>query len=257
MDELKVFENKMFGSVRVVEKDGNPWFVASDVCRALEIKNSRDAVSRLDSDMKATVGITDTSSNGVTQKREVDSINEAGMYALIFKSRKEEAKQFQRWITNEVIPSIRKHGAYMTPETIEKTLTDPDFIIKLASALKEEKEKRMLAEAEIEKNKPKLEFYDKVVTSKDTVPVTVIAKDYGMSAQAFNELLHNIGVQYKSGGTWVLYEKYAGRGYTDTFTYVNKYTKETTVHTRWTQAGREFIYNKLGSMGIFPGQAVG
>lgn len=257
MDELKVFENKMFGSVRVVEKDGNPWFVASDVCRALEIKNSRDAVSRLDSDMKATVGITDTSSNGVTQKREVDSINEAGMYALIFKSRKEEAKQFQRWITNEVIPSIRKHGAYMTPEVIEQTLCNPDFIIKLATELKTEQEKCKALEAEKAINAPKLEYYQKVVESKDTVPITIIAKDYGMSAAQMNELLHNAGVQFKVNGTWVLYQQYADCGYTETLTYVNKMNGLTNVHMKWTQKGREFIFQKLASMGIMPARVAG
>ena len=109
---VQLFEHTEFGSVRVVMIDGEPWFVAVDVCRILEISNSRDAVARLDDDEKADVGITDTSSNGVQQRRTVTAISESGLYALIFTSRKPEAKKFRKWVTHEVLPSIRKTGGY-------------------------------------------------------------------------------------------------------------------------------------------------
>lgn len=124
MQELQVFQNMELGDVRVLNRDGEPWFVAADVCKALEISNSRDAVARLDDDEKAAVGLTDTSSNGVTQKREMSIVNEPGLYTLVLGSRKPQAKAFKRWITHEVIPAIRKTGAYGTPGAIEHLLTE-------------------------------------------------------------------------------------------------------------------------------------
>lgn len=133
-NELAVFQNDQFGSVRVIEREGEPWFVAADVCRALEIGNSRMATDRLDEDEKAAVSLTDTSSNGVVQQREMTIINESGLYTLVLGSRKPEAKAFKRWITHEVIPSIRKHGEYKLQShrrqmriagiTIRRSLTD-------------------------------------------------------------------------------------------------------------------------------------
>jgi prophage antirepressor-like protein len=120
--------------VRVIEKDGEPWFVAKDVCDILEISNGRDAVSRLDDDEKDAVGITDA----IGREQQTTIISESGVYALVFTSRKPEAEQFKRWIRKEVLPSIRKHGAYMTPQKIEEVLLNPDTIIQLATELKKE-----------------------------------------------------------------------------------------------------------------------
>lgn len=124
MQELQTFNNLELGDVRVLNRDGNPWFVAADVCKALEISNSRDAIARLDDDEKAAVGLTDTSSNGVTQKREMSVVNEPGLYTLVLGSRKPQAKAFKRWITHDVIPAIRRTGAYGTPGAIEHLLTE-------------------------------------------------------------------------------------------------------------------------------------
>lgn len=115
-DLVKTFQNERFGAVRVVECNGEPWFVASDVCRALGLGNSRMATDRLDDDEKADVSLTDTSSNGVTQSRNMSIVNEPGLYTLVLGSRKPEAKAFKRWITHEVIPSIRKTGGYSVPQ---------------------------------------------------------------------------------------------------------------------------------------------
>ena len=170
-NQMQVFNNATFGNIRVVQQDGEPWFVAVDICKALDISNNRDAISRLDADEKG-VASTDTLSG----RQQVTIINEPGLYSLVLGSRKPEAKLFKRWITHEVIPTIRKHGAYMTPETIEKTLTDPDFIIQLATQLKDEQAKRAALEAKIEADAPKVLFSDSVEASDCSILVGQLAK---------------------------------------------------------------------------------
>jgi len=154
--------------VRTIVKDGEPWFVAKDVCDILEISNGRDAVSRLDEDEKDAVGIADA----IGREQQTTIISESGVYALVFTSRKEEAENFKRWIRKEVIPSIRKHGAYMTPETIEKVLSDPDTIIQLATALKEERQRRLVLE-------PKAEQFDKFISGENYQDMNTVAKAIG------------------------------------------------------------------------------
>lgn len=153
--------------VRVIEKDGEPWFIAKDVCDILEISNGRDAVSRLDEDEKD-VAISDTPGG----KQNMTIISESGVYALIFTSRKPEAENFKRWIRKEVIPSIRKHGAYMTPETIERVLSDPDTIIRLATELKKERQRRLELE-------PKAEQFDKFISGENYQDMNTVAKALG------------------------------------------------------------------------------
>lgn len=142
MNELQIFKNETFGEIRTVVKDNEPWFVAADVCRALELSNNRMAVDRLDEDEK---GVSSIDTLGGEQT--VAIINEPGLYTLVLGSRKPEAKAFKRWITHEVVPSIRKHGAYITAETAERLMADPDFQIKLLMRLKDEREGRKIAEA--------------------------------------------------------------------------------------------------------------
>lgn len=164
-----VYDSK---SVRTIVIDNQPWFVAKDVCEILEISNNRDALSRLDADEKNTVALTDGNRGNPNQT----VINEAGLYTLIMSSRKPEAKQFKRWITHEVIPSIRKHGAYMTTETIEKTLSNPDFIITLATKLKEEQVRAAALEQKIVTDKPKVLFAESLETSSDCILIANLAK---------------------------------------------------------------------------------
>lgn len=171
MKELKIFDNKEFGQVRTSIIDDEPYFSLNDVCRILDIKNSRQAKTRLNDKGVIT---NDILTNGGTQK--ADFINESNLYKLVFQSRKPEAERFADWVTSEVLPTIRKHGAYMTNGVIERTLSDPDYLIMLATNLKEEKAKRALAEAQNERNKPKVLFADTVVASKDSVLVGGLAK---------------------------------------------------------------------------------
>ena len=268
-NKIKVFENAKFGSVRTVTINGEPWFVASDVCKALDIGNPSQAISRLDDDEKVTLTTNEGHSGKLGGAQMLNVISEAGLYSLILKSRKPEAKAFKRWITHEVIPDIRQYGMYGTSDFLDKALGNPDNWIRMLteySAVKKENETLKLKTVEqkevietqnnqINSMKPKATYYDLVLQTKNAVNITTIAKDYGLSAVTLNKKLHDYGVQYKQGGTWLLYQQYADMGYTKTRTgvYTNKAGEEyASVHTQWTQKGRMFIYEILKEHGILP-----
>lgn len=254
MNEIKIFENPEFGKVRTVEVDGEPWFVGKDVAEILGYSNTRDALTKrvFDEDK----GVANCDTLGGTQ--EMTIINESGLYSLILSSKLPKAKEFKRWVTSEVLPSIRKHGLYATDELI----ANPDIAIAAFQALKEERERnRQLKDTvavqtqQIAELQPKASYYDVVLNCKDLISTTGIAKDYGKSAKWLNEYLHDRGVQFKQGGIWLLYQKYAHFGYTNTKTI--PYNGDdgdihTRVHTYWTQKGRLFIYNLLKTDGIAP-----
>lgn len=242
--------------VRTIQKNGEPWWVLADVCKVLDLSNPSKVADRLEPDEKANfeLGLRGGATN---------CINESGLYAVILRSDKPKAKPFRRWVTNEVLPSIRKHGAYMTDQTLERALTSPDFLIELATQLKAEQAQRKQLETtvavqnqQIAELQPKASYYDVVLNCKDLISIGKIAKDYGWSAQKLNEYLHKHGVQYKQGKTWLLYQDYAGMGYTSTKTHVyhgddgREHAAEP--HTYWTQKGRLFIYDLLKSDGIYP-----
>ncbi|QPG52977.1 phage antirepressor [Heyndrickxia coagulans] len=252
MNELTIF-NYEGSTVRTVLKNGNPWWVLKDVCAVLEIGNSRDVMARLDSDEKG-VDIIDTPGG----KQEVSIINESGLYSVILVSRKPEAKKFKRWVTHEVLPSIHKHGLYAADEL----LANPDLWIKALQELKAERAKNAklsatisIQEQQISEMKPKASYYDVVLNCKDAVAITTIAKDYGKSGRWLNEYLHDLGVQFRQGKIWLLYQKHAQHGYTVTKTHSypgNDGTMHSKVHTYWTQKGRLFIYELLKAQGILP-----
>ena len=189
MKDLKIFENNEFGEVRTTVIDDEPYFSLNDVCRILEIKNPRDAKSRLNLDG---VGSTD-GVDSLGRRTDVTMINESNLYKLIFQSRKPEAERFADWVTREVLPAIRQHGAYMTDGVIERTLTDPDYLIMLATNLKEEKAKRALAEAVNERNKPKVLFADTVSASKRSCLMGELAKMISQEAIRQGKLDKKIG----------------------------------------------------------------
>lgn len=192
MNELQIFNNPEFGAIRTVEIDGEPWLVGKDVCAVFGDKNHNRSLGRVDAEDKRVVPITD--SMGRTQQ--ITIINESGLYALLFAMQPQKAnnggvsdaypieiqeridrlRKFKRWITHEVIPSIRKHGAYMTPETLDRMITSPEFGIKLLTALKDEQEKRKALEVQAEKNRPKVLFADSVAASKSSILVREMAK---------------------------------------------------------------------------------
>lgn len=168
MNELQIFENEEFGKVRTLVKDGEPWFVASDVCECLGLANPTVSVNRLDYDERAKFNL--------GRQGWVNIVNEYGLYNLVLGSRKPEAKNFKRWVTHEVLPAIRKHGGYLTPDKVEEILTNPDSIIRLATQLKEERAKRAEAEKVIEEQRPKALFADAVSASKTSILIGALAK---------------------------------------------------------------------------------
>lgn len=254
MSELQVFQNAEFGSVRTTTVNGEVMFVAKDIATILGYSNPRDAINKHVDDEDKGVAKCDTL-GGV---QDLTIINESGLYSLIMSSKMPNARKFKRWVTAEVLPAIRRHGMYATEELI----ANPDLAIAAFQALKAEREKRIALEEavavqaqQIAELKPKATYYDVVLKCKDAVNISVIAKDYGWSAQRMNEYLHQKGVQYKQADIWLLYQKHAGCGYTKTNTHVYEDTcgrEHTKVHTKWTQKGRLFIYGLLKSDGVYP-----
>lgn len=242
--------------IRTVQKEGEPWWVLADVCKVLELSTPSRVAERLEKDEVSQTHTIDRM--GRTQNTTI--INESGLYAVILRSDKPQAKPFRKWVTNEVLPSIRKHGAYMTEQTLERALTSPDFLIELATQLKAEQAQRKRLETaiavqsqQIAELQPKASYYDVVLNCKDLISITSIAKDYGKSGTWLNRYLNQSGVQYKQGNNWLLYQKYAEKGYTSTKTQTfpgadgQQHTK---VHTYWTQKGRLFIYDLLKANGL-------
>lgn len=171
-NKIEIFRNEEFGTVRTLTIDEKPYFVGKDVAEILGYSNSRKAIAdHVDNEDK---GVTKCDTLGGQQ--ELTVINESGLYSLILSSKLPNAKKFKHWVTSEVLPSIRKHGAYMTPETLEQALTSPDFLIKLATELKTEKEKRQALEVQAEENKPKVLFADAVSVSNTSILVGDLAK---------------------------------------------------------------------------------
>ena len=189
MKDLKIFNNKEFGQVRTSIINDEPYFSLNDVCRILEIKNPSDAKSRLRKDGVGTTEVIDS----IGRTQQANFINESNLYKLVFQSRKPEAERFGDWVTSEVLPAIRKHGAYMTDGVIERTLSDPDYLIMLATNLKEEKAKRALAEAQNEKNKPKVLFADTVSASSRSCLMGELAKMISQEAIRQGRIDEKIG----------------------------------------------------------------
>lgn len=172
MNELKIFNNPDFGELRAVTIDGEPWFVGKDVALVLGYKNTRQALATNVDDEDRGVHSLDTPSG----KQEMTVINESGLYSLVLSSKLPTAKKFKRWVTSDVLPSIRKHGMYATTETVENMLADPDTAIRLLNEIKAEREKRAELEAEREANRPKVIFADSVAASKTSILVGELAK---------------------------------------------------------------------------------
>lgn len=205
--------------VRTMTQNGEPWFVLGDVCKVLGIQNPSDQKKRLD---QADLDSIYVSSGG--QKRKALAVNESGLYDVILDSRKPEAKEFRRWITSEVIPSIRKHGAYLTSEKIEEVLLNPDTIIQIAQNLKEEKQARLEAEAklkleaearrvaqeEVEANKPKVDAFDALIAKGESEMVGTVGKTLGIGQNKLFQFLRDEEILISKGQRKnIPYQKYA------------------------------------------------
>lgn len=247
-NQIQLFQNQEFGKIRTVDIDGQPWFIGKDITKVLGYENgSRDINRHVDKTDRRNYrnGTSEINNRGVTV------INESGLYSLIISSQLPAAKIFTRWITSEVLPSIRKHGAYVTDDTLKKMRDDSGFTDDLINRLADERAKNASLLGEVEQLVPKARYYDLILQCENAVQTSIIAKDYGMTCAAFNKLLHGLKVQYKIGDCWLLYKDHADKGYTLTRTYhVNDYTSK--IHTYWTQGGRRFLYDLLKWYGIIP-----
>lgn len=260
MNEMQIFQNAEFGSVRTAAIKGIPYFVGKDVAEILGYERSTKAtVEHVDEEDRILIDGKTQSCFGIELgQRGGWLINESGLYSLIISSNMPNARKFKRWVTSEVLPAIRKYGVYATDELI----ANPDLAIAAFIALKEEREKNRLLEQttavqkqQIAEMKPKASYYDVVLNCKDLISTSTVAKDYGKSAIWMNRYLHEKGVQFKQGEIWLLYQKYAEKGYTSTKTHsypANDGTIHTKPHTYWTQKGRLFVYELLKADGILP-----
>lgn len=255
-NQLQIFSNPEFGEVRTqVDEKGEPWFCAKDVCDALGYLKARNAIAQhVDEDDALKQGLIDS----MGRKQQTTFINESGLYALILSSKLESAKRFKHWVTSEVLPSIRKRGAFFTNDALERAVREPDFLIKLASAIKHERQqKEMYAQKCTEQGETikQLEkqsaYVDYVLQSPGLLNINQIAQDYGISAQCLNSLLRQHLIQYKSNNQWILYAKYKDKGYVHSTTHILD-NGIVVMHTQWTQKGRLFLYEQLKSWGFYP-----
>ena len=176
MNDLKIFINEQFGTIRTVEIDGEPWFVGKDVAVALGYSNTKDAIStHVDNEDKRIIQRSENATLEIPN-RGMTIINESGVYSLVIGSKLPDAKKFKHWITHDVIPSIRKHGAYMTPDTLDKMIASPEFGIRLLTELKTEREKNKVLSEKVEADKPKVLFAEAVETAKTSILVGELAK---------------------------------------------------------------------------------
>jgi prophage antirepressor-like protein len=227
--EMEIFKNDEFGEIRTLEKDNEVWFVVKDICDILGLTNVSESLKRVDKE-----DLTSIKLNSGGQNRLMKIVNESGLYSLILTSNKNEAKSFKRWVTSEVLPTIRKHGIYATDNVIENILNNPDYGIKLLEKLKEERQARL----EAEHTNKILMHHKKLYTA------TEIAKELGLSsAKKLNDMLSRDRIQFKQNGTWILYSNYSDLGYVHIKQEVLDNGK-IIYHRKWTQEGRKFLLEK-------------
>ncbi len=269
-NEIQKFYNNEFGELDVLQDGDKFWFPATECAKTLGYSNPYSAIQRhcIGDGLAKREGVSLTKNqHGVItrQKESVNYIDEGNLYRLIVRSKLPNARAFEKWVFDEVLPSIRKHGAYIMPELLEELQRNTEKNAELLKNLAEEQRQRMIAEssirslesakaaleAKIDKDKPKLTYYDMILDNPDAVPVTLIAKDYGYGAVRFNQMLHEYGIQFRVGGTWELYQEYAGNGYTHGNVHYTK-GNHAKMHTCWTQKGRLFLYDFLKEHNILP-----
>lgn len=242
---MKVFSSEIFGDVRIILRDNEPWFVAADVCRALEISNNRDALYRLDDDEKMTVASTDSHSGQRGGAQSYTVVNESGLYSLVLGSRKPEAKEFKRWITHEVIPSIRKNGGYIQNSKQFVDALIPDGSKELKQMMEILCDQLIESQKEIAKLRPKSEFADNMLDTPFLFRTSDIAKMFGYhdkkGVRLFNKLLEKLGIQYKTD-IWHLTDAYADKGYAE---IVRFYKNGGGMFMMWSVKGYKLICEKL------------
>lgn len=264
MNELQIFENSEFGKVRTLNENGTILFCGTDVAQALGYVKPRDAVNvHCPHAVKRGIGVqTGKKADGkpAIQTVEMSFIPESDLYRLVFKSKLPTAEKFTDWVTEEVLPSIRKTGSYsiqsgnpyanMVPKSFSEALFLAAKLAQENEALKEENEVQRQVIADYQ---PKVDYYTTILQSTDTMTVTQIAADYGLTAHKLNKILHDEGVQRKAGEQWVLYRNYMGNGYTKSETVPIQYSNGnmgSRLFTKWSQKGRLMIHEILTKRGI-------
>ena len=256
MNEIKVFDNPQFGKVRTAGTSENPLFCLPDVCKALGL-NASHVRERLEDGVVSTDTITDN----LGRAQVANFVNEDGLYDVILDSRKPEAKVFRKWVTSEVLPSIRKTGQYSAnvPQTFSQALMlaarQQEEIERQKAALAQQGEEIVKLSNEVMTMKPKATYYDLILNNPSTVTITQIAQDYGMSAKKFNQILSDFRIQHKVNKQWILYADNINKGYVQskpTNIPLANGTEKVVYNTEWTQKGRIFLYEKLKRNGILP-----
>ena len=246
MNELQVFSNNEFGQIRTVFMDGEPWMVGKDVARALGYKEpTKAAREKVDAEDRGVSKI-DTPS-GI---QEMTIINESGLYSLVLSSKLPGARKFRRWVTSEVLPSIRKTGGYNLPKDFPSALRALADTEEQRLALLAENERQRQAIADFE---PIKSYVNTILSCEGAMAVSQIAADYHISAIKLNRILHEAGLQYRVNGQWIFYQQHAGKGYTESETITINHrdgSVTTRLFTRWTQKGRLLIHDILTRQGI-------
>lgn len=252
MNELQMFSFESH-EVRTVIENGQIWFVGKDVAEVLGYAKSRNAIAaHIDEEDKKDAPIQGL----VGGIQSMTIINESGLYSLVLSSKMPDAKKFKRWVTSEVLPTIRQTGSYTIPSY---QVSDP--IERAQRWIEEQKQMQALQldnkvkDQQIAELQPKATYYDLILQCSSLLSMTEISKDYGMPAKTMNKKLHELGIQFNQSGMWFLYQKYASYGYTQTKTnnfFKKNGTQDSKLHMYWTQKGRLFIYDTLKSNGILP-----
>ena len=256
--QITIFNSPQFGEIRTAGTADNPMFCLADVCKALDLQPSA-VMRRLDDGVISSNPISDN----LGRQQIANFVSEDGLYDVILDSRKPEAKIFRKWITSDVLPSIRKTGGYMA---VSDDMTDAEILAKavlLANTTIENRNERIKQlEAENEGQRMLIsqmqkgnDYLKAILQSKGTLATTQVAADYGMTAISFNKKLNEMHIQRKVNGQWILYAEFMGKGYvhsrTISFTHTNG-RPDTRMCTEWTQRGRLFLYDALKEVGILP-----
>lgn len=283
-NEIMTFTNTEFGNLDVLIENDKYYFPASECAEKLGYVNPRKAIlDHCPHVTKRDIGVrTGLKADGTPAFQTVTKtfIPECDLYRLIVRSKLPAVQKFENWVFEDVLPTIRKHGAYIMPELLEELQRNTAKNAELLSQLAKEQRSRQNLEAcnaELQKlagmlkrkndtlreekqqlesaakdNAPKVSYYDIIMQNPCAIPVTLIAKDYGLSAREFNARLHEYRIQFRINGTWALYQDYAGNGYTHDNVYTTRDSKRAVNHMCWTQKGRRFLYDFLKERGVLP-----
>ncbi|MDR2647673.1 MAG: phage antirepressor KilAC domain-containing protein [Oscillospiraceae bacterium] len=244
--ELQVFNNSEFGELNVIEIDNKPYFPATECAKILGYKNPAEAIGdHCKGVAKCYVTRNVTNRHGTVEgEREINVIPESDLYRLIIRSKLPSAERFERWVCDEVLPSIRKHGMYLTELTTDLMFTDPRKFAEMAMRFADERDKRIAAEAENAKLLPAAQKYEAQTDTAGLYKPGEIAKDLGISAKTLNRFLHDCKLQFLPNGskTWQLYTEYANDGFAVTkIVHLNNGKDVPFLH--WTAKGRDFIFD--------------